>query len=481
MQKYPYRDTDWTANTLAFDAELPRLQRSFPAKRANRLRISWFLIGLLAGIGLTAGITALFTQQGESLVAGLEDEAEQDVARPDDSGLAQNLSHAAVQAKPQAPRPSEMELAVGRGDTLSTLLVLAGAGDQETHGIVKAIRKQYNPRKLTVGQKVLIRLTPADLAQADDGYNIASVRLKMSPVKTLELLQTAKDKFDIKVEEAKLTRDMTSSGGKIKGSFYQAGAAAGLSPAMLSTLINAYSYDVDFQRDIKQGDSFQVIYETMRLPDGQVASTGKLLFASLTIGGQDKRIYQYTDSSGNSGFYDAKGNSVRKALLRTPINGARLSSGFGMRRHPILGYSKMHKGVDFAAVVGTPIYAAGDGIVEYSGRKGGYGNYVRIAHNNQYSTAYAHMSKIGNKARKGVRVRQGDIIGFVGTTGNSTGPHLHYEVLARGIQVNPKNIKFQTGNKLEGRELAAFKSTTQQLDQIASRMNRNEPKLARAN
>ncbi|MEE3095102.1 MAG: peptidoglycan DD-metalloendopeptidase family protein, partial [Pseudomonadota bacterium] len=244
----------------------------------------------------------------------------------------------------------------------------------------------------------------------------------------------------------------------IDTSLYVAGVNAGLRQATLAKLIQAFSFDVDFQRDIRRGDAFNVMYEEYRDEDGAVVKSGDILVAELTSSGKTSRLYRFETKDGFTDFYDAKGQSVRKALLRTPIDGARISSSYGMRRHPILGYNKMHKGLDFAARRGTPIFAAGNGLVEYAGRNGGYGKYVRIRHNSTFKTAYAHMHRYGKGIRKGRRVKQGQIIGYVGSTGRSTGPHLHYEVHKNGRQVNPRSIKLPSGRKLKGRELRTFKA-----------------------
>ena len=193
-----------------------------------------------------------------------------------------------------------------------------------------------------------------------------------------------------------------------------------------------------------------------------------MLFAALTLSGQRRELTRFTPSSGKTDYFDQKGRSVRKTLMRTPIDGARLSSGFGMRRHPILGYSRMHRGVDFAAPKGTPIYAAGDGVVERAGRNGGYGKYIRLRHNGSYKTAYAHLSGYAKGVKRGRRVRQGQIIGYVGSTGQSTGPHLHYEVMVNGKQVNPRKIKLPSGEKLKGADLEAFLAIRGETQRLAA-------------
>ena len=228
-------------------------------------------------------------------------------------------------------------------------------------------------------------------------------------------------------------------------------------------MINIYGYDVDFQRDIHSGDKFEMLVESFYDEDGKKVRDGNVLFSSLTLQNRKIEIYMHKIND-KVEYFDAKGNSVRKSLLRTPINGARVSSGFGMRRHPILGYSKMHKGVDFAAPIGTPILAAGSGTIVYMAKKGGYGNYVQIMHNGDYSTAYGHASRFNKKFRNGSKVKQGDIIAYVGSTGRSTGPHLHFEVIYKGSQINPAKVKATSGIRLSGKDLIKFKLSKSEID-----------------
>ena len=207
-----------------------------------------------------------------------------------------------------------------------------------------------------------------------------------------------------------------------------------------------------------------MFFERLHDDLGRPVKEGNLLYANLTLSGTALRLYRYEDADGIIDYYNEHGHSVRKALLRTPVDGARLSSGFGMRRHPILGYSRMHQGIDFAAPSGTPIKAAGDGVIEVAGRDGGYGNYVRIRHNSEHKTAYGHLSRFASGIRPGVRVRQGQTIGYVGSTGQSTGPHLHYEVMVNNAQVNPMSLRLPTGKVLAGLDLAVFLELRQRVD-----------------
>ena len=228
----------------------------------------------------------------------------------------------------------------------------------------------------------------------------------------------------------------------------------------MNEIVRAFSYDIDFQRDIHRGDTFEVLTDRQTSASGRVGGYGAPRYAALTLEGEKYEIYRYKNADGDYAWFDSKGNNVKKSLLRTPINAATITSSFGMRMHPLLGYTKMHKGVDFGAATGTPIMAAGDGIVEFKGWKTGYGNFVVIKHNNTYETAYGHISKFGNIS-VGNRVRQGQVIAYVGMTGAATGPHLHYEVRENDTQVNPVAKQFNMASGLTGKALAAFNATRQ--------------------
>jgi murein DD-endopeptidase MepM/ murein hydrolase activator NlpD len=245
-------------------------------------------------------------------------------------------------------------------------------------------------------------------------------------------------------------------------------------------LIRIYSWDIDFQRSIRSGDKFEVLFERIETNSGKLARYGNILYANLKLGKLSNPLYLFKKNNKIYNHFDEKGHSAKKALMRTPINGARLSSGYGTRRHPILGYNKMHRGVDFAAPIGTPILAAGSGTIVFRSRNGAYGNYIRIRHNSLYSTAYAHLSKFNRSLTKGSRVRQGQVIGYVGTTGRSTGAHLHYEILKRGRQTNPRRVKMPSGTRLGGADLHLFKKTKDRLKTLLQNVkvsNRVEKKL----
>ena len=235
----------------------------------------------------------------------------------------------------------------------------------------------------------------------------------------------------------------------------------------VAALADAFAYDIDFQRDVRSGDDFELVFERYYDDEGNTVRTGEMLFISLESRRGARAFYSFlAPGDTRPDWYDAEGKSARRFLMKTPINGARLSSGFGMRRHPVLGYSRMHRGTDFAAPIGTPILAAGDGTIVRAGPFSSYGNYVRIRHANGYETAYAHMSRFARGMRAGVRVRQGQVIGYVGNTGRSTGPHLHYEVLRRGQQQNPMTLRVANGRNLSGRALELFNIERDRIDTL---------------
>ena len=354
----------------------------------------------------------------------------------------------------------KVPLRVGRGDTLAGMLTGAGVSAADAEGAISALSKHFNPRRIKRGQTVAVLFTPPAMgspeANRPEPGKFRGLVVEPGYDTAIRVEKTAEGSFSVAKIQKTLTQAPARAEGVIRTSLYVAGRQAGIPRRVLAELIRAYSWDVDFQRDIRAGDRFEVMYERFFDGQGRLVYSGPILFAALTLSGKRHPIYLHATKDGDGDYFDDKGQSARKALMRTPIDGARLSSGFGRRRHPILGYTKLHRGVDFAAPRGTPIYAAGNGVVVRSGRNGAYGKYVRIRHNSRYSTAYAHMRAINRSARRGKRVKQGQIIGYVGSTGRSTGPHLHYEILAGGVRTNPMKIKMPSGRKLKGEALEDF-------------------------
>jgi murein DD-endopeptidase MepM/ murein hydrolase activator NlpD len=365
-------------------------------------------------------------------------------------------------AAPPPPPPTFVtrQFTLKSGSTLSGILTNAGLSNNEAAEIVTTFSTAFNPRRIKAGQSIELqfRLPTKTAAEQFSG-------LSFEPTKTSFVrLERDGETFKAWQEDKVLTTKLFKSEGRITSSLYVAGVRAALPLPILAEFIRAYSWDVDFQRSIRKNDEFSVFYEAHLDGNGETVAYGKILFAELILSGDKLPIYLYGLPDGREDYFDLTGRSAKKALMRTPIDGARLSSNYGNRKHPILGYNKLHTGVDFAAPRGTPIYAAGDGAIDYIGRNGGYGNYIRIRHNDEYSTAYAHMKSFARTMKSGKRVRQGQVIGYVGTTGRSTGAHLHYEILKNKRAVNPMKVKMPSGEKLKGKNLGKFLQLTRTRD-----------------
>jgi murein DD-endopeptidase MepM/ murein hydrolase activator NlpD len=393
----------------------------------------------------------------ESRLAALDKPAAFDAASPPDGPAGAPLpEHHATRI-----------VAVRRGDTLLDILLELGIARAEAHEAVRALSSVYDVRQLKPGQEITFTFAPVGTS---DSQALSGAWLTARPDRDIGLARDAEGRFVAQHYDRDLLRELARATGIVTSSLYEAGLAAGVPAMIMVDMIRAFSFDVDFQREIQPGDQFEIAFERFQDRDGKTAKTGSIAFASLTLSGRRLAIYRHVDRQGHAEFFNAQGESTRKALLKTPIDGARLTSGFGNRLHPILGYTALHKGVDFAAPTGTPIQAAGDGVIDMRGWFGGYGNYVRIKHNPEYATAYGHMSRFAPGIAEGTRVRQGQVIGYVGSTGRSTGPHLHYEILRRGAQVNPTGVKFQTGRKLDGAELTRFRQTRAATDAMLARL-----------
>ena len=340
------------------------------------------------------------------------------------------------------------------------LLVNANIPRTEAHAAIMTLSKLFKPRDLKPGTAVTVTRKKAPEEQV-----LQRVDLVIDPRRDVAVRRDETGRFKAAIIKQILKTQATRASGVIRSSLYLAGQRAELPPTVLARLIRIFSFDVDFQRDVQPDDSFDLMFERHYDDSGTPVAEGNILIAEMVLSGKRVRLYRHRTRDGDTDYYDEKGRSARKALVLTPIDGARISSGYGRRRHPILGYTKMHRGIDFAAPRGTPVYAAGHGTVEVVGRNGGYGKYVRIRHNGSYKTAYAHLRGFARGVSRGRRVRQGQVIGYVGSTGRSTGPHLHYEILRNGRQLNPKRLNLPSGRKLAGAELKRFYKVRDRLEQ----------------
>ena len=278
------------------------------------------------------------------------------------------------------------------------------------------------------------------------------------------------NEFDTKKIKKNFKKNLVYKETIITDSLYNSALNLGIKPNIIIEFARLYGFQVDFQRDVWKNDSFQIIYEEFVSDNNKVVDTGEIVFANLNLQNSDLQLYKYEYEKNKVDYFDENGKSIKKTLMKTPINGARLSSSYGKRKHPILGYTKMHLGTDFAAPKGTPIMASGDGKVLKAGWCGGGGNCVKIKHNSSYQTVYAHMSKFGRGIKKGVRVKQGQIIGYVGSTGLSTGPHLHYEVIENGKKINSQKLKLPSGKVLKGEQRRNFELDKIKIDVLRSNL-----------
>jgi murein DD-endopeptidase MepM/ murein hydrolase activator NlpD len=350
----------------------------------------------------------------------------------------------------QAPEAAGETITVQSGDSLMGLLQHAGIAVAAAQSAIDALTGKWDPRALKIGQQI---------ALLRDDSGVKQLRLAPDLQRDLVLTRGTDGNFIASVMPRDILTVPLRIAGTIDSSLFEAAAKAGMPQAVLNDVIHTFSYDVDFQREVQPGDSFEVLFD--QLVDektGKIVGTGDVAYAALTLSGKVEALYRYTPPGGYPGFFNADGTNVKKALLRTPVDGARISSSFGMRHHPILGFTRMHQGVDFAVPAGTPIMASGDGVVAAAGWSGGYGNLVELRHDGSYSTRYGHMSHIAKGIKPGVRVHQGEVIGYVGMTGLATGPHLHYEVRVDNKAINPLGVRLAATQKLDGRSLADFRA-----------------------
>jgi murein DD-endopeptidase MepM/ murein hydrolase activator NlpD len=369
------------------------------------------------------------------------------------------LSLASIESQTERRRFQQV-VRVQRGEYFRDLLMRGGVHGAEAQLAHISLSGVYDVRKMKAGQLVTI-----DFGILGEEHNrFLGVKFDSNFDRTVSVERQSRGDFVATEIKKEIITQILRTSGTIDQSVFQAGLQAGLPPDPVVRMINLFAYDVDFQRDVQKGDSFETLLEQHTDPRGDIVRHGNILFAAMTLQGQTIRLYRWPGDDGEVEYFGETGYSSRKALMRTPIDGARISSGFGYRRHPVLGYSKLHTGTDFAAPPGTPIYAAGSGQIEKFGYQGSLGNSITLRHNKEYATRYAHMLGFAPGMGPGKRVKQGDIIGYVGSTGMSTGPHLHYEVHLTDKPIDPLSLKLPSRQRLEGPELARYLDYVKMID-----------------
>ena len=359
------------------------------------------------------------------------------------------------------PKFKKINHKIKSGETFDNILRKYLIEEEEILIVKKNLLKKVNLNKLNTKQSIQINLDQTNNKIKEFVFQISNtekIYLKRNVNKNI---------FSQEIVIVKLEKQIFYKENIILQSLYKSATELDIPANTIIEFARIYGFQIDFQRDIRRKDRFQIMYEVFLDENKKIIQTGEILFSNLVLSGQDNSLY-YFNKQGSEGHYDKNGKSVQKALMKTPINGARLSSSFGMRKHPIDGFNKMHRGTDFAAPKGTPIMASGNGIIKKAGWCGGGGNCVKIKHNSTYETVYAHMSKFARGIKNGIRVKQGQTIGYVGSTGKSTGPHLHYEVIVNGKKVNSQKLKLPSGKILKGDERKLFETKKIKLNVLKS-------------
>ena len=417
----------------------------------NKIRKNIQIFGLIFLIAITIVSTSYFNFKKNNNIQAYNNFIDNVYFKKTLSHLVDNLE----------PKYKKIKHKIKSGETFDKILESYSIEKSEILKIKNSLKDKVNLNKLNTKQIIQFNLDKTNNKISEFVYQTSNTQ-KIFLKRNIE-----SDKFDEKILSIKLDKKIVYNENIILQSLYKAATDENIPANTIIEFARIYGFQVDFQRDIRKQDKFQIMYEIFLNEKNEIVETGEILFANLKLSGQDNSLY-YFDKDGSEGHYDKNGKSVKKALMKTPINGARLSSPFGMRKHPIDGFNKMHRGTDFAAPMGTPIMASGDGVVKKAGWCGGGGNCVKIKHNSTYQTIYAHMSKFARGIKTGVRVKQGQTIGYVGSTGKSTGPHLHYEVIVNGKKVNSQKLKLPSGKILKGKERKIFETKKIKLDVLKS-------------
>ena len=417
----------------------------------NKIRKNIQIFGLIFLIALTIVSTSYFNFKKNNNIQAYNNFIDNVYFKKTLSHLVDNLE----------PKYKKIKHKIKSGETFDKILESYSIEKSEILKIKNSLKDKVNLNKLNTKQIIQFNLDKTSNKISEFVYQTSNTQ-KIFLKRNIE-----SDKFKEEILSIKLDKKIVYNENIILQSLYKAATDENIPANTIIEFARIYGFQVDFQRDIRKQDKFQIMYEIFLNEKNEIVETGEILFANLKLSGQDNSLY-YFDKDGSEGHYDKNGKSVKKALMKTPINGARLSSPFGMRKHPIDGFNKMHRGTDFAAPMGTPIMASGDGVVKKAGWCGGGGNCVKIKHNSTYQTIYAHMSKFARGIKTGVRVKQGQTIGYVGSTGKSTGPHLHYEVLVNGKKVNSQKLKLPSGKILKGKERKNFETKKIKLDVLKS-------------
>jgi murein DD-endopeptidase MepM/ murein hydrolase activator NlpD len=381
----------------------------------------------------------------------------------DPAAVAALQKQAQARLKPVTPASINMIIKVAPGETLESAVRRTGIGKDEARQAVDMLAKAFDIAKIQAGMALEAHI--AKPIGQDEQAKLMGISMRVGPTTAVSLSRAIDGALQLHKLEEKVVDQTVVATGKMEGSLYVSAQKAGISPELTAQVAKLFQHKLDFSRDIQPGDRFSLVVNRKVTPSGRTVSTGELLFAEIEAKGGTTKLYRFAaPDSKEPQFFDEFGKNIRSMLLRTPLDTIRITSAFGMREHPILGYSRMHAGIDFGAPQGTPVYAAGDGVVEKAAWTNGYGRWLQIKHPNGFETGYGHLSRWAVK--QGQHVRQGQVVAYVGSTGLSTGPHLHYEIMVGGKKVNPSKFKAPPSVALGGKELAAFKAEKARIDTL---------------
>jgi murein DD-endopeptidase MepM/ murein hydrolase activator NlpD len=397
------------------------------------------------------------------------------VRAPLDANALAALQHAAfasAEAQPGFERPESIPVQVRPGETLENAVLRTGIAPNDARQVVAALQGAIDTVNIKAGMAFEAAIAERRNGRAGSA-RLIGLSMRTGPSSTLTVSRTFDGAMKLRELEEKVTDETKVACGEMKGSFYESVADVGGTPAVISQAAQLFAHKIDFSRDIKEGDRFCLVFDRKVTESGRTVEAGDLEYAE--VKGQKFYAFERNGEDGKPQFFDELGKNIKGFLLRTPVDGARITSTFGQRKHPVLGYTRAHKGVDFGAGTGTPILAAGDGVVLEARRWSGYGNWLRIRHSGQWDTGYGHISRYAPGIRPGVHVRQGQVVAYVGSTGLATGPHLHYEVWLNGQRVNPIGAKVPQGTILAGAELSRFKAQRAHIDTLLAQGGAPDP------
>jgi murein DD-endopeptidase MepM/ murein hydrolase activator NlpD len=424
--------------------------------------------------GAFAVMAAAATGVGLSLLLSPQDSIKprSKLLTPMQARALEHQAFASAEARPGLAPPVSMPVKVQSGETLQAAVQRTGVTADEARSVVQTLAGAIDTIHIKAG--LAFQAVVAAPRDHRGPIRLIGLSMKTGPASAVTLSRTFDGALKLRELEERVRDETAVASGHMSGSLYESALKAGADSRMVAEAVKLFSHKIDFARDIHPSDEFKLVFDRKVTESGRTVETGDLLYAELGAKGQTTRFYRF-DNAGHVDYFDELGKNIKGFLLRTPLDGARVTSSFGMRLHPLLGYTRMHEGIDFGAPTGTPVFAAGAGVVKEVRWAGGYGHWLKIEHQGGWATGYGHLSRYASGLRVGEHVAQGQVVAYVGSTGMSTGPHLHYEVMKGAVKLNPTSAKVPQGVILGGRELLAFRSQKAKVDTLLNKAGVDRP------